>query len=53
MAKREKQNATNDNIKVEPDALTDLQVADQQADETKGSGTARFPALFNAKGTTN
>lgn len=36
------------------ESLNDLGVTGEQAEVTKGGGgTARFPALFNSKGTTN
>lgn len=37
------------------ESLDDLGVTGEQAEVTKGGngGTARFPAIFNSKGTTN
>ena len=57
MEERTKEDATTDKINSQADTLIDLAVADGQADETKGGplangGTARYPALFNSKGTT-
>lgn len=36
MEVRKKENATNDNINLEADTLSDLKVIDELADETKG-----------------
>jgi hypothetical protein len=36
MEDRKKANATNDDINIQADALTDLPVADEQVNETKG-----------------
>jgi len=36
METTEKENATNEGINLQPDALTDLPVADERADETRG-----------------
>ena len=57
MEERTKENATIDKINPQADTLIDLTLAGEPADETKGGGlvnggTARFPALFNSKGTT-
>jgi hypothetical protein len=48
MEVRRKENATNDNITLQADTLTDLQVTDEQADETIGGGRTGDSDVDNA-----
>ena len=49
MNKQDKQEPDNQQSLIE---VEDLTVTEEQEAELKGGGTARFPALFNNKGTT-
>jgi len=52
MEVRKKENATNDNINLQSDTLTDLVVTDEQADETMGGGRTGDSDVDNADYTT-
>jgi hypothetical protein len=50
MEDRSKENATNDDINLHADTLTDLPVGEELADETRGGATAGHIKVFDNTG---